>query len=110
MRTEPIDTGLTRTCSGGRFAFRKRLDGGFTVAHSRSSVADIVPDSFRLFRDFLPALRLDWEGLRLRLGKRFLDEARLKRRWALDEVSPFEQVRILDPEPVQPILDEAMQV
>ena len=107
MRTEPIDTGLTRSCSGGHFAFRKRMDGGFTVTHNHYSVADIMPDSFRLFADFLPALRLDWSGIRLRLGKRFLDEARLKRRWALDEVSPFEEVRVLDPEPVHEILDEA---
>ena len=107
MRTEPIDTGLTRTCSGGHFTFRKRMDGGYTVTHNHFSVADIVPDSFRLFREFLPALMLDWKGIRLRLGKRFVDEAKLKRRWALDEVSPFEQVRILDPEPVRDILDSA---
>jgi glycine/D-amino acid oxidase-like deaminating enzyme len=107
MRTEPLDTGLTRTCSGGHFTFRKRMDGGYTISHNHYSVADIVPDSFRLFREFLPALLLDWKGLRLRLGKRFLDEAKLKRKWALDEVSPFEQVRILDPEPVRDILDSA---
>lgn len=107
MRTEPLDTGLTRTCSGGHFTFRKRMDGGYTVTHNHFSVADIVPDSFRLFGDFLPALMLDWKGLRLRLGKRFIDEAKLKRRWALDEKSPFEEVRILDPEPVQDILDDA---
>jgi glycine/D-amino acid oxidase-like deaminating enzyme len=107
MRTEPLDTGLTHSCSGGRFAFRKRLDGGYTVSHRHISVADIVPDSFRLFREFLPALKLDWQGLRLRLGKRFVDEAKLRRRWALDEVSPFEEVRILDPEPVSGILEDA---
>ena len=50
---------------------------------------------------------MDWSGLRLRLGKRFFDEARLKRRWKLDERSPFEEVRMLDPEPVNSILDEA---
>jgi len=107
MRTEPIDTGLTRSGSGGAFAFRKRMDGGYTVTHNHFSVADIVPDSFRLFGAFLPALMLDWKGLRLRLGRRFIDEARLKRRWALDEVSPFEEVRVLDPEPVRDILDDA---
>jgi len=107
MRTEPIDTGLTRTCSGGKFAFRQRLDGGFTVSHRLLSVADIMPDSFRLFRRFLPALMLDWHGLRLRIGRRFIDEARLKRRWKLDERSPFEDVRVLDPAPVDAILDEA---
>jgi glycine/D-amino acid oxidase-like deaminating enzyme len=107
MRTAPIDTGLNRSCSGGGFTFRKRLDGGYTVTHQHLSVSDIVPDSFRLFGAFLPALRLDWQGLRLRLGKRFVDEVRLRRRWALDERSPFEEVRILDPAPVNDILDEA---
>ena len=107
MRTEPLETGLTRTCSGGQFTFRKRMDGGYTVTHNHFSVADIVPDSFRLFGAFLPALMLDWNGLRLRVGKRFIDEAKLKRHWALDETSPFEEVRILDPEPVRDILDDA---
>lgn len=107
MRTEPLDTGLTRTCSGGHFTFRKRMDGGYTVTHNHFSVADIVPDSFRLLRAFLPALMLDWQGLRLRVGRRFIDEAKLKRKWSLDEKSPFEEVRILDPEPVQDILDDA---
>jgi glycine/D-amino acid oxidase-like deaminating enzyme len=107
MRTAPLDTGLEKSCSGGKFAFRKRLDGGYTVTHRHLSMADILPDSFRLFFQFLPALKLDWSGIRLRLGKRFVDEARLKRRWRLDERSPFEEVRILDPEPVHSILDEA---
>ena len=108
QRTHPIDAGLERSASGGKFAFAKRLDGGYTVAHRHLSVADIVPDSFSLFFTFLPGLRSDWSGLRLRFGRRFIDEARLARRWRLDQKSPFEQVRILDPEPVHPILDEAL--
>jgi len=107
MRTAPLDTGLSHTGSGGRFAFRKRTDGGYTIAHRHLSVADIVPDSFPLFFRFLPALMLDRAGIRLRFGKRFFDEARLERRWALDRKSPFEEVRILDPEPVKSVLDEA---
>jgi glycine/D-amino acid oxidase-like deaminating enzyme len=53
QRTEPIDTGLERSCSAGKFSFRKRNDGGYTIAHRHLSVADIVPDSFRLFFEFL---------------------------------------------------------
>lgn len=109
MRTTPIAAGLSHSASGGGFSLRKRNDGGYTIAHQHCSVADIVPDSFRLFLNFLPALKLDWRGLKLRLGRRFLDEARLARRWRLDEVSPFEQVRILDPAPVDPILDQAAE-
>jgi glycine/D-amino acid oxidase-like deaminating enzyme len=107
MRSDPIETGLERSCATGKFAIRKRLDGGYTIAHRHLSVADIMPDSFRLFREFLPALKLDWNGLRLRFGRRFFDEGRLARRWPLDKTSPFEKVRVLDPEPVTSILDEA---
>jgi glycine/D-amino acid oxidase-like deaminating enzyme len=107
MRTEALDAGVEKSCSAGKFAFRKREDGGYTIAHRHFSVADIMPDSFRQFFQFLPALKMDWSGVRLRLGKRFFDEARLKRRWKLDERSPFEEVRMLDPEPVNSILDEA---
>jgi glycine/D-amino acid oxidase-like deaminating enzyme len=107
MRTEPIDTGSDITSSGGRFAIRKRLDGGYTIAHNHMSVADITPDSFRLFFQFLPALKQDWAGIRLRFGKAFLDAAKLKRTWRMDESSPFEQVRVLDPEPVSFVLEDA---
>jgi glycine/D-amino acid oxidase-like deaminating enzyme len=107
MRTAALDTGLEKSCSGGRFSFRKRLDGGYTVTHRHQSLADIVPDSFRLFFEYLPALKMDWKGLRLRLGRRFIDEATLKRKWRLDERSPFEEVRMLDPEPSRATLDEA---
>jgi glycine/D-amino acid oxidase-like deaminating enzyme len=107
MRTEALDTGLERSCSAGKFAFRKRQDGGYTISHRHLSMADIVPDSFRLFFDFLPALRLDWSGLKLRIGKHFLEEARLQRHWRMDDISPFEMIRVLDPEPVTPILNEA---
>jgi glycine/D-amino acid oxidase-like deaminating enzyme len=109
MRTAPIDAGITTTFSGNKFAVRKRLDGGYSLAHNHFSVADIVPDSFRLMRQFMPIFKLDWRSIKLRLGERFMQEAQLKRRWALDEVSPFERVRILDPKPVQWILDDVAQ-
>jgi glycine/D-amino acid oxidase-like deaminating enzyme len=109
LRTRPLAAGLEHSCSGGRFALRRRADGGYTIAHRHCSIVDLVPDSFRLFRAFLPALAMDWRGLQLRLGRRFLDEARLARRWRLDEVSPFEVVRILDPAPVDAVLEEAVE-
>jgi glycine/D-amino acid oxidase-like deaminating enzyme len=108
QRTAPLAGGPEVAAAGGQFAFRKRLDGGYSISHRHLSVADVVPDSFALFFTFLPALRLDRQGLRLRLGRRFIEEARLARRWALDRTSPFEQVRVLDPEPVAAILEEAL--
>jgi glycine/D-amino acid oxidase-like deaminating enzyme len=109
MRTEPFDAGLETSCSGFGFGVRKRLDGGYNVASWNGNVADIVPDTFRFFSDFLPSLRLQWSNLRLRIGGRFLEEWQVPRHWALDAPSPFERVRTLDPAPHQPILDQARQ-
>ena len=83
----------------GNFASRRRLDGGYTVTMRNANIAPITPDSFRLFTDFMPTLVKSWHELKLRVNGRFLEEWRTPRRWASDEVSPFEKVRILDPEP-----------
>lgn len=106
MRTGPLEGPPDCAIGASNFAFRKRLDGGFTVARRNASIAEIVPDSFRLFSDFLPSLRTSWRELRLRIGRRFLEEWRIKRRWSLDEVTPFEHVRVLDPQPSTKLLTE----
>ncbi len=108
-RSGPLDTGLETSAAGKGFAYRKRLDGGYTIAHGGVSVADIVPDSFRLFFPFIPNLREEWPYLKLRLGPRFIEEARMAREWSLDSVTPFERVRVLDPEPVQWIIAESVR-
>jgi glycine/D-amino acid oxidase-like deaminating enzyme len=108
QRTLPLENGYATTFSGDKFAVRKRADGGFIVTHNVTSTIDVVPASFKYFAAFLPALALNWRGFRFRIGKQFIAEAKLKRRWALDEVSPFELVRVLDPEPSHQLLDEAL--
>jgi glycine/D-amino acid oxidase-like deaminating enzyme len=107
LRTEPLDGPPSHAVGGSDFAFRKRQDGGYTVAHRGASAAEIVPDSFRLFGDFAPSLLKQRKELKLRLSGRFLDELKTPRRWALDEVTPFERMRVLDPAPVDSILKSA---
>lgn len=99
LRTAPVEGGPGPALWGSGLAVRKRLDGGYTVSAVRTHV-DIVPDSFRLFSNFLPALRLNWRSLHFRFGNTFLTELGGPRRWRLDRPSPFEQVRVLDPEPI----------
>jgi len=107
MRTAPLD-GLPEASVGDeRYAFRKRLDGGYTIARRNGSISDITPDSFRQFRTFLPSLASGWRELRLRLGPAFLDEWRMPRSWGMDEITPFESCRVLDPKPSQRTLNEA---
>ncbi len=107
MRTEPFNPGLETSCSGFGFGVRKRLDGGYNVASWSGNLHDIVPDTFKFFSEFLPSLKMQWRNLRLRVGGKFLEDWQVPRHWALDAASPFERVRTLDPEPYQPILDQA---
>lgn len=108
QRTAPLEGAPETAAWGPGFTFRRRLDGGYTVAQGTISDCHIVPDSFRYFGDFLPALKTSWRDLRFRLGKRFVEEWGWNRRWSLDQVSPFERVRVLDPEPSAGLLDQAM--
>ncbi len=99
FRTAPI-AGPDHTVGGADFAFRKRRDGGYTVAQRNAMETPITPDSFRQFRPFLPALIQQRRELRLRASpSAFMAEWRTKRRWAMDEITPFEQTRVLDPAP-----------
>jgi glycine/D-amino acid oxidase-like deaminating enzyme len=107
MRTDPLPGGPEVSASGFGFGLRKRLDGGYTVASWSGNVADIVPDSFRFMRDFLPSMRLHRGSLRLRFGSQFFRELAQPNGWKLDQPSPFEAVRVLDPPPHQAILDQA---
>jgi glycine/D-amino acid oxidase-like deaminating enzyme len=109
LRTAPMEGPPTYAVGASDFAFRKRSDGGYTIAHRGANVAHIVPDSFRLFRDFLPALTKQRHELRLRIGDRFIKEARTPSHWKMDEISPFERDRILDPKPDMAILAEGQR-
>lgn len=108
QRTAPVTGGPEIAVAGKSFAFRKRDDGGYTVAHGGVSEFDIVPDSFRFLTEFLPTLKLEWRGLRPSLGRPFLDQWNWNKSWALDAISPFEQVRALNPAPNNKFLDQAM--
>ncbi len=106
MRTEPISGAPEIAAGAGSFAFRKRLDGGYTIAQRSANIAHLVPDSLRLFSEFLPAVVKQWRELRIRVGRSFIEEWKIPRQWALDSVTPFERVRTLDPEPSASILRE----
>ncbi|WP_110647955.1 NAD(P)/FAD-dependent oxidoreductase [Salinicola peritrichatus] len=108
LRTSPLDGPEAAMWASG-FALRKRQDGGYTIANGGGNIADIVPDTFRYLRRFLPALKMERYNLKPRLGWRFLDEARIPRQWALDEPSPFEYHRVLDPAPSRRMANEAME-
>jgi glycine/D-amino acid oxidase-like deaminating enzyme len=108
LRTGPVSGGPEQTIWANDFAVRKREDEGYTVASGYENTVDIVPKSFRYATKFLPALSKEWRSLRFRVSSRFFDEARIPDRWALDDASPFEYNRVLDPKPSKSVADTAL--
>jgi glycine/D-amino acid oxidase-like deaminating enzyme len=107
MRTAPVagpDVCTYMTDLG----YRRRRDGGYTIARGSGYVVPIVPDSLRYFREFLPTIRKEAASLRPRLNAQSLHEFRSPRRWSLDQRSPFEETRVLDPAPDQTMNREAL--
>ncbi|TQS72534.1 FAD-binding oxidoreductase [Rhodobacteraceae bacterium] len=108
IRTAPLEGGPEHAIWSEGFSIRKRQDGGYTIADGFRNIVDIVPDSFRFMREFMPALGAEWKSLMVRFGGRFYDEARLPNRWSMDEASPFEYNRVLDPKPSFSMQDQAL--
>jgi glycine/D-amino acid oxidase-like deaminating enzyme len=109
LRTAPIEGGPSVSASNKEFSFRKRADGGYTIAFGFRTYTDITPDSFRLLPKYIPALKSQMGAMRIGLGARFFDELRRPRHWALDQRTAFEEIRTLDPEPISAYTDAGLR-
>lgn len=99
LRIAPLPGGPSVCAAADGFAFRQDAQGGYVFGPANGHRAPITLDSFRLFFDFLPALHSQWRQMKVSFGREFFDDLRIVRHWQLDQVSPFEQRRMLDPAP-----------
>lgn len=76
-------------------AFRRRADGGYTVAHGSLIEHDLTFDSFRYFMKFRKNAKDEAGRMRLRLGERMLTD--LGHVLAGRKETQFEAERVLDP-------------
>jgi glycine/D-amino acid oxidase-like deaminating enzyme len=107
MRTAPV-AGPDPCTYLDEVGYRRRRDGGYTLARGAGYVAPFVPDSLRYLREFLPTIRAERGSLRLRVNAQSLREFRAPRSWPLDRPSPFEATRVLDPAPNKTLNREAL--
>ncbi len=103
-RTAPAEKLLEGTLFDDRLGIRRRQDGGYTVADASVLECPITPSSFRYFFKFVPALAQELKLIRLSIGRDFVDEWSTPRKWNLDEESPFEKTRVLNPNPTPGVL------
>ena len=101
--TEPLPEFHAGAAIEDDIAFRRRQDGGYTLAPGGSNLLYVGPDAFRNATRYLPAL-LDHP-----FGTRYLpaaptgfpDSWSTPRDWTPDSKSPFERMRVLNPAPGQ---------
>ena len=99
--TPPLPDVFAGNAADNDFAFRRRADGGYTIAPGAEHDFFVGPNAFSSSFSYLPTLRKDFKSTHFRAvaPTGFPDAWGTKRRWAADQVSPFETVRVLNPQP-----------
>ena len=99
--TEPLPEMFAGNATDSRFAFRRRADGGYTLAPGDFHEFLIGPDSFRHFGQWVRTWAEDPWSTRLvpAAPGGYPDGWTTPRRWDADRTSPFERHRTLDPRP-----------
>jgi glycine/D-amino acid oxidase-like deaminating enzyme len=98
-QSAPCDAGVERNVSDSKISFRKRADGGYTIALTDKLTHLIGKDSFLHGRHYAPILRDQWRGISPRIAptKRYPGSWLNTRNWDADSYTPFEASRVLSP-------------
>ncbi len=98
-RTAPAPNILEGCLFDDKIAIRRRQDGGYTAVNGMLLDHPVTPSTFRFGTKFLRAFMLDPAGMRLSLGREFIEEWNTPSTWDLDAETIFDRTRVLDPEP-----------
>ena len=99
--TVPLPEIFAGAAADSHFAFRRRLDGGYTLTPGGFHEFFIGPDAFRHLRLYWQQIRKDISSTRMYPWgpAGYPDNWATPRRWSMDAVSPFERMRVLNPTP-----------
>ena len=100
-QTDPLPEIFAGQGVDDRFAFRRRVDGGYSLAPSFDHDFFLGPDALRNARAFFPEFRRDLlsTNLRPKSPAGYPDAWGRPKSWSEDAESPFERMRVLDPTP-----------
>ena len=105
QRTSPAPLITESAVRSEGASFRRRADGGYTIARTGATTFQITPAAFRHFKPFWPVLKQEFSRIKLRIGRPFFDELITSTRWRADQITPFENARTLSPNPDNDLLD-----
>lgn len=109
-RTEKSPLVFNGNAAGSGLAFRRRMDGGYTIA--MTDYLEVLPtaDSFRQFGAFLPLLRMAHKKLKLRMGADWRERFLTPRQWTKDDITVFEKNRVMNPIPTHHSLQRMKKI
>ena len=90
---------LPAALAGPDVAITRRANGGYTLAISGRARLDPTPQQLRFARDFLPMFARRWRSLSLGGLEGWRQGHETLKKWQLDQITPMERNRILDPRP-----------
>ena len=96
-RVGPLNAGPVGCGGRNDWAWRRQVDGGYSLGGLGGQRFPLTRDSIRLFSRFVPILKTERPFLRLSLGPEARRDWTTPRSWTMAEQSPFERRRIMDP-------------
>ncbi len=108
LRTSPVGGPTDIAVGAANFSFRRDFTGGYTIMQRGGFVAPLVLDNLLLGLKYTDALKAQWRAMNLSLGREFVEDLKLARRWSADSPSPFEQIRAKNPPVHHGLNTEAM--
>ncbi|MEM8743789.1 MAG: FAD-binding oxidoreductase, partial [Pseudomonadota bacterium] len=100
-RTAPAPDVFGPNISSPGLALRRRSDGGYTVTSGDRAEHYLSAGSFRYFTKYINLMKATARDIRIypRPPANYPGAWGMARRWSADEVSPFERMRVVNPEP-----------
>jgi glycine/D-amino acid oxidase-like deaminating enzyme len=112
LSTTAVESGPKTCVFGDGFTFGRQRDGGYVVGHGGIAILPLGPDVLQFAKNFLPALRQEWNFVssyvRPRVNRLALEDWRDRGRSRLGRANPKAQSRELSPEPSLDILSDAI--
>lgn len=108
--TEPAPQVSPGALATTDFLLTPLLDGGYLVAHKARGRIDITPQGIRYSKHFRKMLVERWSSLSFGLnGSFFNGPGAWAGTWSFEGETPFERLRVLDPEPNRRIVEPAFR-
>lgn len=99
LSVAPGAIGLPDALHTSQVSLTRRIDGGYTLAISGKARVDVTPQQLRFSREFIPMFARRWRSLAPGGIQGWCSGHETLSKWSLDEITPMERIRILNPKP-----------